>query len=87
MRHTAVCRITIKRFIEIVGADCRPQALSPLEWSEVKAKLFDFPAVRFAMGHEKRQKDMSERYSMRIDDDRIAKVCNQVRQWLFGKNL
>jgi hypothetical protein len=48
-------------------------------------ETLDFPAVKFIMGHEKRKKDMSERYTLKISDQRIANVCSHVRGWLFGE--
>lgn len=59
--------------------DCRRQ------FQTIGSETLDFPAVKFVMGHAKRQKDMSERYSLKISDERIANVCSHVRQWLYGE--
>lgn len=53
----------------------------------VGAETLDFPAVKFVMGHAKKSRDMSERYTQMIGDDRIKNVCFHVRFWLFEKNL
>ena len=43
----------------------------------------DFPAVRFVMGHAPTSGDMSSVYRQAISDERIQKVCQYVRGWLF----
>jgi len=55
------------------------------QFQTTAAETLDFPAVKFVMGHEKKSRDMSERYSLRIDDERVRAVVNHVRQWLFGE--
>jgi len=51
----------------------------------VGAETLEYRAVSFIMGHTVSEKDMSGRYTVAIPDDRIKKVCNHVRSWLFGK--
>jgi integrase len=54
------------------------------QFQTIAGETLDFPAVQFVMGHAPSQRDMSARYTLKIDDDRIRKVCGHVRQWLFG---
>jgi len=54
------------------------------QFQTVAAETLDFPAVQFVMGHAPSQRDMSARYTLKIDDDRIRNVCQHVRQWLLG---
>lgn len=42
----------------------------------------DMRAVKVVMGHT--QGDMTGRYVKRFDDDRVKRVCEHVRTWLFG---
>jgi len=50
----------------------------------VGAETLEYRAVSFVMGHTVSEKDMSGRYTVAIPDDRIRKVCNHVRSWVFG---
>ena len=50
----------------------------------VAAETLDFPTVQHVMGHTAKSNDMSAVYNQHISDDRIRKVCNHVRQWLYG---
>lgn len=43
----------------------------------------DFPAVSFCMGHVAHSSDMAARYR-KVSDERIKRVCDHVRSWLFG---
>lgn len=43
----------------------------------------DFPAVKHCMGHAPSNSDMSAIYRQKVSDDRIRKVCEHVRNWLF----
>jgi integrase len=45
----------------------------------------DLVAVRAIMGHADDANDMSAHYREQIDDERLKKVVEHVRQWLFGK--
>lgn len=51
----------------------------------VAAESTDFPAVKLIMGHTPHATDMSATYTQRISDERIKKVCQHVRSWLFGE--
>jgi integrase len=44
----------------------------------------DFPAVRQVMGHAKRSRDMSDRYTVQVSDERIKAVCLYVRDWVYN---
>jgi hypothetical protein len=44
----------------------------------------DQVAVDHVLGRAPAQNDMSAAYREDIDDDRLAAVTDQVRQWLFG---
>ncbi len=50
----------------------------------VAEESLDFPAVKHIMGHAAGSSDMSAVYRQRISDERIKKVCEHVRNWLFG---
>jgi integrase len=43
----------------------------------------DFPAVRMIMGHA--DGSIDDTYREKISDDRLVKVTNFVRAWLFNK--
>ena len=45
----------------------------------------DFPAVSHVMGHAPKLGDMSATYRQRISDERLQRVADAVRGWLFGK--
>lgn len=45
IRHVGQCRRTLRRFIEIIGGDCRLSQLSPLDWHDIKVKLHE-PVMR-----------------------------------------
>jgi len=45
----------------------------------------DQPATVFIMGHADEDTDMSATYRQRIDDSRLRKVSNYVRNWLFPR--
>ncbi len=44
-RHLDGCEATLKRLIEIVGADCRLDTLAPIDFDRIRDKLFE-PAKR-----------------------------------------
>lgn len=46
---------------------------------------YDLPAVAAVMGHIAAAGDMSSIYRQRIDDERLRRVVNHVRTWLFGE--
>ncbi len=50
----------------------------------VAGATLDQPAVDLIMGHAPAANDMSAVYRERIEDDRIVRVVQHVRQWLFG---
>jgi hypothetical protein len=39
-RHAKLVTIVLRRFLSIVGYDCQLSSLSPLEWADVREKLF-----------------------------------------------
>lgn len=49
------------------------------------AGTMDREAVDFVMGHVESADDMGAIYNQWIADERIRKVCNHVRNWLFGE--
>ena len=53
-------------------------------FATVASKTLDKEAVRFVMGHKKDKRDMLARYDQGIDNDRIRRVCEYVRDWLFA---
>jgi integrase len=55
------------------------------QFQTIAAETLDFPTVSLCMGHKKRPRDMSSRYTLAIGDDRIRKVCEHVRGWLFDE--
>jgi integrase len=44
----------------------------------------DFPAISHVMGHAPRLGDMAATYRQRISDERLERVADAVRGWLFG---
>ncbi|PHQ35164.1 tyrosine-type recombinase/integrase [Rhodopirellula bahusiensis] len=44
----------------------------------------DFQAARLVMGHSSHANDMTDRYTQAIGDDRIRRVINHVREWLYA---
>lgn len=52
-------------------------------FATIAEESMDFPAVKFIMGHAPASSDMSSVYRQAISDERIQKVCQQVRIWLF----
>jgi len=50
----------------------------------VAAGAMDREATDLVMGHADDADDMGALYTQHIDDERIRKVVNHVRQWLFG---
>lgn len=52
----------------------------------VAGETLDFLAVKFVMGHlkPKKSRDMSERYTRKVGDDRVRRVCEHVHDWLYG---
>lgn len=51
----------------------------------VAEETLDFPAVKFCMGHAAAASDMSSTYRQVVTDERIQRVCNHVREWLFAE--
>lgn len=49
----------------------------------VAGETLDQPAVDLVMGHAPLASDMPARYRQRIGDDRLEKVAEHVREWLF----
>ncbi len=49
----------------------------------VAGETLDQPAVDLVMGHAPLASDMPARYRQRIGDDRLEKVAEHVRKWLF----
>lgn len=49
----------------------------------IAEESLDFPAVKFVMGHTPTSSDMSSVYRQHVSDERIEKVCEHVRRWLF----
>ena len=49
----------------------------------VADETHDYPAIDRIMGHEDAS-TMATRYRERIDDDRLRRVTDHVREWLFG---
>lgn len=45
----------------------------------------DQPAVDFIMGHAPHANDMASRYRQSISDERLQRVGEHVRKWLFDK--
>lgn len=46
-------------------------------------ETLDFPAIDLIMGHSPSNGDMSDHYRQRIEDERLLKVSNRVRSWVF----
>lgn len=53
----------------------------------VAAGAMDREAADLIMGHADDADDMGSLYTQHIDDDRIGKVCEHVRQWLLGSEV
>lgn len=53
----------------------------------IAAQTRDREAVDFVMGHVEDANDMDAVYTQWIDDERIKRVCDHVRQWLHGEVL
>ncbi len=53
-------------------------------FATVGCETLDFAAVKLLMGHVKNKRDMTDRYAQHVSDDRIRRVCNHVRTWLFS---
>ena len=52
----------------------------------VAGETLDQPAVDLVMGHTPHANDMGARYRQRIGDERLEKVAEHVRLWLFPKD-
>jgi hypothetical protein len=50
----------------------------------VAGETLDQPAVDLVMGHTPHANDMAARYRQRIGDERLEKVAEHVRKWLFS---
>lgn len=53
----------------------------------VASETGDFQAARLVMGHSDQASDMTALYNQRVSDERIRKVCDHVRSWLFGAEV
>ncbi|HEY0982230.1 tyrosine-type recombinase/integrase, partial [Schlesneria sp.] len=51
----------------------------------IAGETLDQPAVDLVMGHTPLGNDMAARYRQRISDERLEKVAEHVRKWLFAK--
>lgn len=51
---------------------------------QTQGEVADFSACKLIMGHVADSNDMSAQYRERIEDDRIKRVTDHVRQWLFA---
>ncbi len=57
-------------------------------FATVACQTQDLQTVRFVMGHAESSNDMLAEYVQeKSSDQRIKKVCNHVRKWLFGKKV
>jgi integrase len=50
----------------------------------IAEESLDFPAVKYVMGHSALSSDMSAVYRQRISDDRVKRVCEHVRGWVYA---
>ena len=51
----------------------------------VAGEALDQPAVNLVTGHTQHANDMGARYRQRIRDERLEKVADHVRKWLWAK--
>ncbi len=52
----------------------------------ISDEIQDTKAIRLVMGHTASASDMDARYTQRISDDRLERVANHVRAWLYPQH-
>ncbi len=54
-------------------------------FATVAGETSDIMAIRLVMGHTSQSNDMTALYVQGVSDERVKRVCDHVRQWLFGE--
>ncbi len=53
-------------------------------FATVAGETSDIMAIRLVMGHTSQSNDMTALYVQGVSDERVKRVCDHVRQWLFA---
>jgi len=72
------------RIVEKAGIDGRTFYDLRRTFQTIGEETGDLVAVQSIMGHAPASGDMSSVYRQRVTDERLQRVTNHVRQWLFG---
>ncbi len=84
-RHVDGCRVTMQRFIDIVGKDCRLETIDPLEWDRIKEELYKPKANRKPANGGTIPRNVARRSPATVDGD-IRRI-NAFVAWCKKKKL